>query len=331
MTRPLLPETRTTHRKIPLDQIGLTDDTFSTNFMPDLGSLRSSITELGLLVPVLLRETSGGYRIVSGFRRLSVLHELGIRDAESRIIDAGGSDEVKLFSIALHENLTTRRLNTVETATALHKLVHRFKIEPDLVIRDYLPLFGLETNSKILSTYLSLATMEEEVKRYVLEEEVSRSNIRKLASFSHEDRLELLPFLSSMKLGESRLREILTFLEEISRRNQTSVGKVSHSPDIQEVIHQQGLTPSQKTERVKQTLMALRYPRMNQLEEGFDKKRRRLHLPAGVALYHHPYFESKGIRIELQFVTLDEYRSLLSALSLLPEKTEFQELLDGET
>jgi hypothetical protein len=119
--------------------------------MPDLRALRSSITELGLLEPVLLREKPEGYQIVSGFRRLSVLQELGVEEVESRIINAS---DVKLFSTALHENLTTRGLNTVETAIALHKLVHQFKVESHLVIRDYLPLFGLETNVKILSTYL---------------------------------------------------------------------------------------------------------------------------------------------------------------------------------
>jgi ParB-like chromosome segregation protein Spo0J len=323
-----LPFTKTTLRKISLDKIDLTDDTFSTNFMPDLRALRSSITEMGLIEPVLLREKPKGYQIVSGFRRLSVLHGLGVEEVESRIIKAS---DVKLFSTALHENLTTRGLNTVETAIALHKLVHQFKVESPLVIRDYLPLFGLETNVKILSTYLSLATMEEELKKYALQEGVSRSNIRKLASISHEDRLELIPFLSSMKLGESRLREILTLLEEISRRDQISAGKVVRYPEIREITDHPELTPSQKTERVKRTLMALRYPRMNQLEESFDKKRRQLHLPPGIALCHHPSFESKGIKIELQFMTLEEYRSLLSTLSLLPEKVEFRELLDQET
>ena len=327
MTRPPFHQTRTAFQKIPLNQIDLTDDTFSTNFMPDLRALRSSITELGLLEPVLLREKPEGYQIVSGFRRLSVLQELGVEEAESRIMDAS---DVKLFSTTLHENLTTRGLNTVETAIALHKLVHQFKVESHLVIRDYLPLFGFETNVKILSTYLSLAAMEEELKKYVLEEEVSRSNIRKLASLSHEDRLELIPFFSSMKLGESRLREILTLLEEISQRDQTSMGEVVRNPEIQEIIDHPELTLSQKTERVKRILMALRYPRMNQLEESFDKKRRQLHLPPGITLYHRPYFESKGIKIELRFMTLEEYRSLLSALSLLPEKVEFRKLLDQE-
>jgi ParB family chromosome partitioning protein len=323
--------TTTTYQRVSLNQIDLTDETFSTNFMPDLRALRASITELGLLEPVLLRENRGGYQIVSGFRRLSVLQELGVEEAESRVIDAGGPDDVKSFSIALHENLTTRRLNTIETAIALHKLVHQFKIESNLVIRDYLPLFGLETNVKILGTYLSLASMEEEVKKYVLQEEVSRSNIRKLASLTHGDRLDLIPFLSSLKLGESRLREILTLLEEISRRDQIPMGKVVRDPQIREIIDHPELTLSQKTERVKRILMALRYPRMNQLDESFENKRRQLHLPAGIALYHHPYFESKGIKIELQFMTLEEYRSLLSTLSLLPEKVEFRELLDQET
>jgi ParB family chromosome partitioning protein len=314
-------------QKTLLDQIDLSDDTFSVNFMPDLQRLRSSIEEIGLIQPVLLKEKGHRYQIVCGFRRISAFRELGNPEIEARVLEKKKMDDLRLFSISLHENLNSRGFNTVEKAIALDKLVHYFQIDPINVIRTYLPSFSLEPNEKILNTYLSLVRMEDEVKRYVLKEGVSRSNIRILSNFTSEDRVALLTLFSSLKLGENRLREMLTLLEEISQRDQTRVRDIVDRPEIQTILSQKELTPSQRTERVKKGLIDLRYPKIRQMEKRFEKKRRELNLPSGVLLNHQPFFEGKGLRIEFQFETMEEYRSMLSSLSVLSEKEEFQEMI----
>ena len=313
--------------KIPLNQIDDSDDTFSINFMPDLHGLRSSILEIGLIQPVLLRKKSGGYQIICGFRRISVVKELGKSEIEARVFEEKEVDEFQLFSLSLRENLTTRGFNTVEKAISLEKLVHRFRIDSDTVIKNFLPLFSLEPNEKILNTFLSLAGMEDRIKEYVLKEEVSRSNIRKLANLTPDDRVAILSLISHLKLGENRLREILTFLEEISRRNQCKAKEIVQRADIQVILSQKEFTSSQKTERIKKVLMDLRYPAMHQLEEEFQKKRKGLNLPSSISLHHSPFFEGKELRVEFQFETIEEYQSIVSALSLLLDREEFQEIL----
>ncbi len=314
-------------QKIPLQQIDLSDETFSVNFMPDLQRLRSSIEERGLIQPVLLREKGDRYQIVCGFRRISVYHQLVNPEIEARVFKEKEMDDLGLFCVSLHENLTTRGFNTLEKAIALDKLVHYFQIDPIALIKTFLPLFSLEPHEKILKTYLSLARMENEVKSYILEEEVSRSNIRILSHFNSEDRMALLPLFSSLKLGENRLREMLTLLEEISQRDQIRVKDIIHRPEIQAILSQKEFTPSQKTELVKKVLIDFRYPKMRQMEKGFEKKRRDLNLPPHLSLHHQPFFEGGGLRIEFQFETMEEFRSILSSLSVLPEKKEFQEIL----
>jgi len=297
--------------------------------MPDLQGLRSSIEEVGLIQPVLLKRKSNGYQIISGFRRISVMKELGKLEVESRVFEGKETDEFRLFSLCLHENLTTRGFNAVEKAIALDKLITRFQIDPPVVIKNFLPSLSLEPNEKILNTYLSLARMEDDVKQYVLREEVSRSNIRRLSALTSDDRRAFLSLASSLKLGENRLREILTFLEEISRRNRWRTRDIVEQPDIQAVLSQEELTMSQKTDRIKKVLMNLRYPRMHRLEEEFEKKRRDLNLPSKVLLHHPSFFEGKGLRVEFQFETMEEYRAILSVLSRLVDKEEFEEMLAG--
>jgi ParB family chromosome partitioning protein len=316
-----------TIQKIPLNRIDLSDETFSINFMPDLQRLRSSIAEIGLIQPVLLREKREGYQILCGFRRISVFHELKKVEIDSRVFGEKEMDDLQFFSLSLHENLSTRGFNTVEKAIALDKLIHCFQADPNFVIQTYLPLFSLEPHEKILNTYLSLVQMEDEVKRYVLNEEVSRSNIRKLSAMSPEDRMALLSLLSSLKLGENRLREVLNLLNEISRREGLMMKEIVQQKDLQKILSQKDLTPSQRTESVKKVLMDLRYPRMRKKEEAFEKKRKELNMPLNISLRHAPHFEGKELRVEFQFETMEEYRSIISSLSQLPDKKEFEEMI----
>ena len=312
--------------KIPLRDIDFTDETFSLNFMVHLERLRSSMKKVGLIQPVLVREKHSRYQIVCGFRRGSVCQELGWNEIEARVIHQG-EDDLRLFSMSLHDNLTTRGFNSVEVAIALDKLVHHFRMDPPVVIETFLPLFSLETSEKILNTYLSLVSMEDEMKRYIVQEEVSRSNIRRLASMTSEDRMATLSLLSALKLGENRLREVLTLLEETAQRDRRTVREIIALREIQATLSHQNLTPSQRTEKVKKALLTLRYPRLSQLQETFETKRKGLNLPSGLSLQHPAFFEAKGVKIGLQCETLEEYQSLVSSLSLLQEKEEFQEML----
>ena len=316
-----------TIQQVPLAQIDLSDETFSVNFMPDLEKLRSSIKEVGMIEPVALKKNGQAYQIVCGFRRIRLASELGIPAVEARVFEEKECDGIQLFSISLHENATGRGFNTVEAALALDKLVHRFHIPPSTVTQTFLPLFSLETNEKILNTYLSLARMEEDVKTYVIQEKVSRTNIRRFSSLTPEDRKAILSLISSLKLGENSLRETLTLLEEIAPREHQTIREIVDRPEIQTVLSHEEFTPSQRTERVKKILQRLRYPRLHRLEETFDEKRKALRLPGGLSVHHEPYFEGKGLRMELRFGTMEEYRSLIESLSTLPEKEAFQEML----
>jgi len=313
-------------RRIPLKEIDPLDETFSVNFMAHLEKLRSSIEKVGLIQPIGVREKHSRYQIVSGFRRVSVCQELGWNEIEARVIPKG-EDDLSVFSMSLHDNLTTRGFNSVEVAIALDKLVSRFRIDRPLVIETFLPLFSLETSEKILNTYLSLVSMEDGMKRYIVREEVSRSNIRRLASMTSEDRAATLSLLSALKLGENRLREVLTLFEEIAQRDHRTVREVIALREIQTVLSHQDLTPSQRAEKVKKVLLNLRYPKLHQLQETFETKRKELNLPAGLSLQPPAFFEARGMKIEFQFETIEEYQSLVSSLFLLQEKEEFQEML----
>ncbi len=315
--------------KIPIQQIVLSDETFSINYQPDLKRLRASIEEIGLIQPVLLRKKLTGYQIICGFRRVAITKELGKSEIESRVFEEKERDDFSLFNLSLHENLTGRGFNMVEKAMILEKLIHLFQIEPTVVIERFLPLLSLEPHEKILNTFLSLARMEDEIKTYVLREEVSRSNIRRIASFSSGDQRAILSLLLPLKLGESRLRELLILLKEISRIDQCSIEEIVTRPEMRAILSEKEMTPPQKADRIKKVLMDLRYPRMRKREEKFREGLRKLNLPGNLFLIPPPFFEGKGMKAEFQFETKEEYQRIIRSLSNLANKKEFEEMIES--
>ncbi|MCJ7784876.1 MAG: hypothetical protein MUP41_13165, partial [Desulfobacterales bacterium] len=94
-------------------------------------------------------------------------------------------------------------------------------------------------------------------------------------------------------------------------------------------LSQKELTPSQKTERIKKVLADLRYPKLNQMEKEFEKNRKDLNLPSNISLHHPPFFEGKRLKVEFQFETAEDYRVILKSLSSLPDKKEFEEIIQS--
>jgi hypothetical protein len=52
-------------------------------------------------------------------------------------------------------------------------------------------------------------------------------------------------------------------------------------------------------------------------------------LPPNISLHHPPFFEGKGLKIEFQFETVEEYRIILKSLSGFADKKEFEEMIQS--
>jgi ParB family transcriptional regulator, chromosome partitioning protein len=83
-------------------------------------AMAESIREYGLLQPILLRETSAGYEVVAGHRRLSAVQSLGWTKIPA-LVRAAAADEAYLLTLI--ENLQRDDLSPREQSRALETLV----------------------------------------------------------------------------------------------------------------------------------------------------------------------------------------------------------------
>ncbi len=317
-------------RKIGIDAIDSRDDFFSMTFHPNLDCLRRSIGQVGLLQPIIIREKpqGAGCQVVCGFKRLTTCEQLGLEEIEAFSYRKSELGDLEGFHMALQENLTTRGLNLIDKSMVLHKLIHRFGLPKESIVRDYMPMLGLQPNTKILEKASQLVHLRAEIKQYIVEEEVSLGNAFRLLEFPPEDQAEVGRLASGLKLGEGKLKEVLTFLREISLRDGLMVSELVQG-EIGGIASDISLSKAQRTQRVRRWLREKRYPQLTELERTFQKKRKGLGLSPGISLHPPPYFEGDTFRLEFGFRDVGEFRAIISTLMEASERKDLGEMIDA--
>jgi ParB family transcriptional regulator, chromosome partitioning protein len=89
----------------------------------ELASLAESIREVGILQPILLRETDDGYELIAGERRWRAARRVGLQHVPALVRD---TDDASALEHALVENVHRSDLNVLEEAAAYQQLVEDF-------------------------------------------------------------------------------------------------------------------------------------------------------------------------------------------------------------
>ena len=108
-------------RLIPIDQIDPNPNQ-PRQVMGDLSELIASITEKGILEPLVVRQRGERFQIVAGERRYQAAVQVGLHEVPAVIRDV---DDTEVIELALIENLQRKDLTPFEEAEALHGLADR--------------------------------------------------------------------------------------------------------------------------------------------------------------------------------------------------------------
>jgi ParB family chromosome partitioning protein len=169
-----------------------------------LRELQSSIQQHGVLQPVVVRSTPGGYELIAGERRWRASHALG-RKTIPAIVRQGVSDQAML-ELALVENLQRADLDPLEKARGFQQLIEK-GLTQDQVARDV----GLQRST--VTNFLRLLELGEPVQKMVTEGLLSMGHARALLALPDRRRQEELGALVarqglSVRQTEQRVREL---------------------------------------------------------------------------------------------------------------------------
>jgi ParB family chromosome partitioning protein len=123
--------------------------------MGDLSELMASVSEKGIIEPLIVRQRGARYQIIAGERRYHAAVQVGLRELPVIVREV---DDHEVMEIALVENLQRKDLTAFEEAEALHQLARRCSYSHEDMARK------LGKSRTSITESLSLNAMPEEVR-----------------------------------------------------------------------------------------------------------------------------------------------------------------------
>lgn len=315
-------------KQVNICLIDIDDRSYIFTFEAPLSQLIFSIKKVGVIHPPILEQLSEQrYRIVSGLKRILAAQHLKIDELHAYVYQSHRTEpSLELFLLNFYENLGTRMLNEIEKALVLWKLIHVFGVSEREVITNFMPLIGLGPNEIVLQRYLKLVQLEDYLRSAIVEDFISLETAISLLDLSAQDRLAIFNLFQDTKAGKNNQKELLQLIQQLSVIKNQSIEQLFESLAVEPILLSTRLTPSQKLEKIKQTLKQSRYPKYAEIAEQFQSLKKKLKLPSNIILRASPFFEDSEYSIELKFKNQRELSRSINILAALLEENKFIEL-----
>jgi ParB family chromosome partitioning protein len=208
-------------RQIKLDQIVVDPDQPRKQFNPDeLEDLAASITEHGVVQPIIVVPYKGGYQIVAGERRFRASKLAGLDKIPALVRTL--TDQHKL-EISLIENLQRKDLNVMETATAYLKLRDQF----NLTLEQIGKRVGNRSVSAV-SNKLRLLKLSDYARQMLVDEKITEGQIRPLIGLDEDIIKKVLPRIIRENWNSRKIEQFVVDLKKNRSNTQMSPSRQIH-------------------------------------------------------------------------------------------------------
>jgi len=257
----LIGETKT---EVIINKLSISD-LESNKFQPrkvfdeeDLQDLTNSISERGIIQPIVVRKTSNNnlkYEIIAGERRWLAAQKAGLHEVPVVIIEA---NDLKSLEFAIIENVQRSDLNAIEEARGYQRLIDEFLYDHEKVAK-----FVGKSRSHI-TNFLRLLGLPETVLKLVETKKLSPGHAKIIVGLSNAE------FVAN-KIIEKNLsvRQTESFIKIFKIKKQSL--KISKDINLQKlessIIEKIGLNVLIKNKKNNSGSLVLEYKDLNQLNK----------------------------------------------------------------
>ena len=195
----------------------------------ELQELQDSITEHGVLQPVLVGRMPGSsrYQLIAGERRWQAARRAGLAQVPAVIREVTGDEYLIL---ALVENLQRTDLNPLEAGAAFRQLIHDFGLTQEEVARQ------TGRSRMAVSNTMRLLNLSTEIKDYLLQGKLTEGHARALlGASSPADQHELAERVIAEGLSVRQVEELVRRLREAAGRRSRSHPTPTKSPELADI------------------------------------------------------------------------------------------------
>ena len=192
------------------------------NFDPDkISELANSITEHGIIQPLVVRKKDGQYEIVAGERRWRASREAELKSVPCIVREF--SDEENML-IAIIENMQREDLNPIEEAMGLEQMMKTYGMTQEEISR------SVSKSRPYISNMLRLLKLPEEVRTFVEEGKISTGHARALINVGNSEKQRKLCQMIVREGISVRQIESLAADEKKPRRKPLKKVKTAENP-----------------------------------------------------------------------------------------------------
>jgi len=170
-----------------------------------LEGLADSIRENGVVQPIIVTRTEGGFQIIAGERRWRAAQMAGLATVPAIIREVEPPDRLAL---ALVENLQREDLNPLEAASAYQELIDDFGLTQEEVAR------RVGKDRSTVANTLRLLRLSEAAKGALLSDLISEGHARALLRLESEEQKRALEAILKRDLNVRQTEELVRRLAE---------------------------------------------------------------------------------------------------------------------
>lgn len=193
----------------------------------ELEQLAASIREHGVIQPILVTETLGGYQLIAGERRLRAAHLAGLERVPAVIRQLAGRAQLE---VALVENVQREDLNPIEEALAYRQLMSEFGLTQEQVAE------RVSRARPTVANTIRLLELEATVQAAIADGSVSAGHARALVGLPADQQLHLVDLIVRRDLSVRQTEDLVRRLKEaIDGGPGATPSKRPADPDLERV------------------------------------------------------------------------------------------------
>jgi len=292
---------------LDLSLIDSEDTTFLVGHKENLSPVQSSIKEIGLLNPPILRVIGEKYQIISGWKRILSCRELGLTELLCKIYDSSDLSDIDCLKIVFYDNKDN--FSDLELAELIKLFKDLCLIDDKELMDKILPLLEIPSSRKHLDKYLSLASLDQAIKDAYYRDKITIEQAQMLSELTPSNQISMLNnLLLQYNLNNNESRQVMQIVEEIALRDLKSILEVVSQAE--DAIN----TENQGKNELRQELRRMRYPELSSVEAEFKKAVQDLKLPNQINLLINQFFEGNDLEFRIKVKSTDELSQALHSL-----------------
>ncbi|MBD3217142.1 MAG: ParB/RepB/Spo0J family partition protein [candidate division Zixibacteria bacterium] len=167
-----------------------------------LKNLADSITQNGILQPLLLKAVNGNFQLVAGERRFRAAQMIGLERVPAILVE--GLSRLEQMQLALIENLQREDLNVMELAEGYSRMINEYGLTQDELSQK------VSKNRSTITNTLRLLNLPAEVKDLIREGKISSGHARTILALSSEkEQLEVAGKIIDENLSVRVLEDLI--------------------------------------------------------------------------------------------------------------------------